>query len=148
MPFRASERLGATCAGARGGKAASGGAYLRQGGALHVFDGLQVAGQLLGRLRGDGLLLVLGQLLDGGGVVPQVDLCPHQQERGLWTVVSDFGYPLGRKEEGRSQNWGGRSSEWAMATIRRPRTSGFHNEHNYESSTFPLQEMAVCCTIH
>lgn len=42
--------------------------------ALHIFDGLQVSSQLVGRLWGDGLLLVLGQLLDGGRVVPQVNL--------------------------------------------------------------------------
>lgn len=53
------------------------GGYLCEGGALHVFHSLQVSGQLLGRLGGDGLLLVLGQLLYGGGVVPQVDLSPN-----------------------------------------------------------------------
>ena len=68
--------------------------YLCEGGALHVFNSLQVSGQLLSRLRGDGLLLVLGQLLYGRGVVPQINLGPHQQEGSLWTVVSYLRYPL------------------------------------------------------
>lgn len=73
--------------------------HLREGGALHVFDCFEVSGQLLGRLRGDGLLLVLGQLLDSGGVVPQINLRSHQQERGLWTVVGDLWDPLESETE-------------------------------------------------
>ena len=68
--------------------------YLRQGGTLHVFDGLEVASKLLRHLRGDGLLLVLGELLHGGRVIPQVDLSAHQQKGSLGTVVSYLRDPL------------------------------------------------------
>lgn len=68
--------------------------HLCQSGALHVFDSLQIAGQLLCRLRSDGFLFVLGKLLNSRRIISQINLCPHQQERGLWTVVGDLRYPL------------------------------------------------------
>lgn len=68
--------------------------YLCECWALHVFHSLEVSCQLLSCLRSDGLLLVLGQLLNGGRVIPQVNLSPNQQEWGLWTVVGDLWNPL------------------------------------------------------
>lgn len=68
--------------------------YLRQSGALHIFDSLQIAGQLLCCLRSDGFLFVLGKLLDGRRIISQINLRPHKQEGGLWTVVGDLRYPL------------------------------------------------------
>lgn len=84
----------AALADRRAAQRRGGGSHLRQGRALDVLHCLQVPGQLLGRLRGDGLLFVLGQLLHRGGVIAQVDLSAHQQERGLGTVVSDLRNPL------------------------------------------------------
>ena len=42
--------------------------------ALDVFDGAEFFGQLFAHLEGEWLLLVLGQLLDCGGVVAEIDL--------------------------------------------------------------------------
>ena len=42
--------------------------------ALDVFDGAEFFGQLFAHLKGEWLLLVLGQLLDCGGVVAEIDL--------------------------------------------------------------------------
>lgn len=75
------------------------GSYLRESRALHVFYRLEIASQLFCGLGCDRLLFVLGELLDGGGIVAQVDLRAHQQEGGLGAVVSYFRHPL--QEEGR-----------------------------------------------
>ncbi len=71
--------------------------YLREGRALDVLYGPELLRQLLSDLQGERLLLVLGQLLYGGCVVPQVDLSPDQQEGGLLAVVGDLGDPLRNK---------------------------------------------------
>lgn len=65
-------------------------------GAFHVFDGFQVPRQFLRSLGSDGLLLILGELLDRRGVVSEVNLGPDEQKRSLRTMVSDFGDPLER----------------------------------------------------
>ena len=69
-------------------------ALLGEGRTLDVLDGLELARQLLALVDGDDALLVLGQLLDGGGVVAQVDLRADQQEGRLLAVVRDLGHPL------------------------------------------------------
>ena len=69
-------------------------ALLREGGALHVLDCSEFPGQLLCGLDCDGLLLHLGELLNGGCVITQINLCAHQEEGGLGTVVGDFRNPL------------------------------------------------------
>ena len=48
--------------------------YLSECRALDVFDCAQFLGQLLAHFQGQRLLFVLRQLLDGGGVVAQVNL--------------------------------------------------------------------------
>lgn len=68
--------------------------YLCERRTLHIFHSLEVSCELLSCLRSDGLLLVLGQLLDGGRVIPQINLSPDQQEGGLWTVVGNLWNPL------------------------------------------------------
>ena len=68
--------------------------YLREGGALHIFDGPEVPGQLVSALRGQGPLFVLGQLLHSVAVVPQIHLGAHQQEGCTRTVMGDLWNPL------------------------------------------------------
>lgn len=68
--------------------------HLRQCGTFDIFDGLQLLGQLLALLHRDGLLFVLGQLLQRAALVPQVDLRADQQEGRLLAVVRYLGHPL------------------------------------------------------
>ena len=72
--------------------------YLSEGRALDVFDCAKFLGQLFSHFQGQRLLLVLGQLLDGGRIVSQIDLGADQQERGLLAVVCDLRYPLQTKK--------------------------------------------------
>ena len=68
--------------------------YLCERGALHIFDGLQLLGELFALLRRYGLELVLGELVKSGGLFSQVDLCAHEKKGRLLTVVQYFGHPL------------------------------------------------------
>lgn len=70
------------------------GHYLRECGALDVLDRLELLGELLALLGGDGPLLVLRELLDHLHVVAQVHLCADEQERRLRAVVRDLRDPL------------------------------------------------------
>ena len=62
--------------------------------ALDEHDGLQLLGKALALLLAHRLLLVLGQLLQGLGVVPQVHLGAHQEEGRLGAVALDLRHPL------------------------------------------------------
>lgn len=68
--------------------------FLRQRRALDVFDRLQFLGQLLALLQRDGLLLVLGQLLQRALLVTQIDLRADEQEGRLLTVMRYLRHPL------------------------------------------------------
>jgi hypothetical protein len=68
--------------------------YLRQGGALYIFDSPQFAGQLFSLVLRDGFLLVLGQLFHRYGVVTEIDLRANQQEWRLLAVMCDLRHPL------------------------------------------------------
>jgi hypothetical protein len=72
--------------------------YLRKGGALDILDGLELFGELLADVERHGFLLVLGQLLDHGRIVAQVDLRSHQQEGRLVAVMRYFRNPLKKKK--------------------------------------------------
>ena len=71
--------------------------HLRKGRALHVFDGMQLSHKAFPCFLCDGPLLVFGKFLHGGGVISQVNLSPHQQERRPLTVVCNLRHPLNNK---------------------------------------------------
>lgn len=52
--------------------------YLCKSWTLHIFDGLEVTGQFLPALTGQGSLFVLGQFLQSVAVVSQIHLSPDQ----------------------------------------------------------------------
>lgn len=67
---------------------------LRQSGALDVFDGAQFPRQTISRLERHRSLLLLGQLLQYGLVIPQVDLSPDDQARHARAVMVNFREPF------------------------------------------------------
>lgn len=73
--------------------------YLCESGTLHVFDSLEVPGQLVSALAGQGPLFVLGQFLQSVAVVSQVHLGPDQQEGRLRAVVGNLWHPLWKRPE-------------------------------------------------
>lgn len=82
-------------------------AYLRQSRTLHIFDGLELPGQFLSALTGQGSLFVLGQFLQSVAVVSQIHLSPDQQEGRPRAVVRDLRHPLWRsKAKRRVRRWG------------------------------------------
>ena len=81
------------------------GANLGEGRALDVLDSSEFLGKFFSHLEGERLLLVLGQLLDRGGVVAQVDL-ERQEGRqvggGVW-VIETLGIEISVYTE--MENW-------------------------------------------
>ena len=65
-----------------------------EGGALHVLDGPHLPGQTVAHVQAERLLVVLGQLLHGGGVVSEIYLGSHQEEGSLLAMVGDLWYPF------------------------------------------------------
>ena len=67
---------------------------LSESGTFHVLDGPELPGQPVPHVEAQRPLLVLGQLLHGGGVVSQIDLGSHQQEGSVLAMVGDLGHPF------------------------------------------------------
>ena len=67
---------------------------LSESGTFHVLDGPELPGQPVPHVEAQRPLLVLGQLLHGGGVVSQIYLCSHQQEGSLLAMVGDLWDPF------------------------------------------------------
>ena len=67
---------------------------LSESGTFHVLDGPELPGQPVPHVEAQRPLLVLGQLLHGGGVVSQIDLGSHQQEGSLLAMVGDLRHPF------------------------------------------------------
>ena len=67
---------------------------LCKSGALNIFDSFEISGKFLACFHAHRLLLVLGEFLDGGGVVAQINLGSDEQERRLRAVMRDFRHPL------------------------------------------------------
>lgn len=72
--------------------------YLCKSWTLHIFDGLEVTGQFLPALTGQGSLFVLGQFLQSVAVVSQIHLSPDQQEGRPRAVVWNLRHPLLKRQ--------------------------------------------------
>lgn len=86
--------------------------YLRKSWTLHIFDGLELPGQFLPALTGQGSLFVLGQFLQSVAVVSQIHLGPDQQEGRPRAVVWNLWHPLWRRpgqKESEECNLGGQA---------------------------------------
>lgn len=70
-------------------------AFLSQGGTLHISDGADVSGSLLGFLDRDNAEILSGQLSGHGRVVSQIALGTDQDERNTRGVVLDLWPPFG-----------------------------------------------------
>lgn len=62
--------------------------------ALHVLDGMDVAGECLALLQRYGSLVLIFQLLLDLRVIAQVTLGAHKEDRHVGTVVRHLGMPL------------------------------------------------------
>jgi hypothetical protein len=69
-------------------------ALLGEGRALYVFDCAEFACKTLSGLKGDGTLLLAGELLDDGCIVSEIDLCADDETGDTGAVVVDLGEPL------------------------------------------------------
>ena len=65
-------------------------ALLCEGRALQVFDGAELARQALALVGCNGLLAILGELLDRGRVVSQIDLGADNQARHAGAMMPDL----------------------------------------------------------
>lgn len=68
---------------------------MSQGRAFHVLDGADLLGHLHSLLVGDGCLTLGAELLDGLGLLTQIELGSSEDDRGVGAVVGDLREPLG-----------------------------------------------------
>ena len=66
-----------------------------EGRALDELDGLELPGELLALLVRDGALALTLELLEGGVVVPEIELGANDDEGHVGAEVVDLGEPLG-----------------------------------------------------
>lgn len=66
-----------------------------EGRALDELDSLELPGELLALLMGDGALALVLELLEGRVVVPEIELGTDHDEGNIGAEVVDLGEPLG-----------------------------------------------------